>query len=100
MIAPHRAAFQVPLDPVHGLSAKVTWSKGITGPAVPPPAMGQATNAVAVMRGPLLYSLYLEEQCTGVVKTWLPFNNTDVNLVTHSEWKCVDRRPVELCAMH
>lgn len=47
-----------------------------------------ATNALSVLRGPLLYSLPLKE-ITKVVKTWAPFNNTDVDLTTTTAWNWV-----------
>jgi len=78
---------QITIDADTGLGVQVSWSAAATGGAPAPlPKLGAATNAAAVMRGPLLYSLYLEQQCTGVVKTWLPFNNTDVDLATDSQW--------------
>lgn len=77
----------MPIEPLHGLFIKIQWSAAVNLPAFPPAEIKQPTNAIAVLRGPLLYSLYLEEQCSGVVKTWAPFNNTDINLVTDSDWK-------------
>ena len=77
---------QIPLDPAGGMSVRLSWSAAATEAAVPPPQLGEATNAAAILRGPLLYSLYLEEECSGVVKTWLPFNNTDVDLITQTTW--------------
>jgi hypothetical protein len=43
------------------------------------------TNAVAVLRGPLLFALRLKQSVT-TVKTWQPFRNTDVNISTPSAW--------------
>ena len=82
----NRNNLQVPLDAKAGLGVKVSWAAAPTAPAVPPPRLGAATNAAAVLRGPLLYSLHLEQQCSATVKTWAPFNNTDVDLVTPSKW--------------
>ena len=45
----------------------------------------RATNAVAVFRGPLLYSLRLPGQ-RATVKTWQPFRNTDDNVTTDAAW--------------
>ena len=88
---------QVPLDPTSGLGVRVAWGDAATDAPVPPPKLGAATNAAAVLRGPLLYSLYLEQQCEGVVKTWQPFNNTDVNLVTESSWNfALSQKPTDL----
>ena len=42
-------------------------------------------DAVAVLRGPLLYTLELG-QVESLIKTWPMFNNTDVNLETQSVW--------------
>ena len=77
---------QLPLDPAGGFGVQITWAAQATDVAVRPPKLGAATNAAAVLRGPLLYSLYLEETCTGVVKTWSPFNNTDIDLTTTDKW--------------
>jgi hypothetical protein len=45
----------------------------------------EATNAAAVVRGPLLYALQLE-QAVHTIRTWQPFNNTDFELQTDSVW--------------
>lgn len=45
----------------------------------------QATNAAAVLRGPLVYALQLE-QAVHTIRTWQPFNNTDFELQTDSVW--------------
>jgi len=88
---------QVPIDPEDGLSVRITWAAAATTAAVPPPDTGQATNAAAVLRGPLLYSLYLEQSCSGVVRTWASFNNTDVDLVTNSAWNyAISTSPTDL----
>lgn len=69
-----------------GLDVRVQWAKARSpGPAPPLPGPIPGTNAAAVMRGPLLYSLHLEQQVK-VVKTWSPFNNTDVDLTTATAW--------------
>lgn len=44
-----------------------------------------ATAAAAVLRGPLLYTIPLQQIDT-VVKTWAPFNLTDLAMVTHTPW--------------
>ena len=46
----------------------------------------QATNAAAVVRGSLLFTLPLTPIAT-VVRTWAPFNNTDLALRTVTPWK-------------
>ena len=43
------------------------------------------TNALAVLRGPVLYALRLR-QVSAVVKTWQPYGNTDINISTPSVW--------------
>lgn len=45
----------------------------------------EPTNAVAVVRGPLVFALPLEEAAR-TLKTWQPFNNTDFELSTSSTW--------------
>jgi len=45
----------------------------------------EATNAAAVVRGPLLYALPLE-QAVHTIRTWQPFNNTDFELQTDTVW--------------
>ena len=88
---------QVPIDPVTGMAVRIDWTAAATDRAVPPPVTGRATNAAAVLRGPLLYSLYLEEQSAGVVRTWAPFNNTDIDLITSSPWNvAIDADPSRL----
>jgi hypothetical protein len=81
---------EVPLLPsTGGLAVKVGWSKDVApGPPPPvPPASGvlPGTNAVAVLRGPLLYTLELSQKAS-VVRTWPTFNNTDVNLEATAAW--------------
>jgi len=44
-----------------------------------------ATNAAAVVRGPLVYALHLQET-THELRTWLPFNNTDFEIRTSDAW--------------
>ena len=44
------------------------------------------TNAVAVLRGPLLYALKLKQDVKAI-KVWQPFGNTDVNISTPSQWR-------------
>lgn len=82
----HERNVQIGIDKDRGLFVSVKWSQAASGSATPPPDRGQPTNAAAVLRGPLLYSLYLEEECTSTRKTWQPFNNTDVNLGTTTSW--------------
>lgn len=45
----------------------------------------QATNAAAIVRGSLLFTLPLAPLAT-VVRTWAPFNNTDLALRTATPW--------------
>ena len=45
-----------------------------------------ATNAAAVVRGSLLFTLPLAPIAT-VVRTWAPFNNTDLALNTTTPWR-------------
>ena len=54
-------------------------------PPGPSPTGNTATNAAAIMRGALLFGLPLAEKVS-VVKTWAPFNNTDVNITTDDSW--------------
>jgi hypothetical protein len=68
----------------------VTWSAAhAPGPEPPPfPSGGYLippTNAVAVLRGPLVYSLVLEEQVKQV-RAWEPFGNLDIDITTSSTW--------------
>ena len=82
---------QLALVPGQDLNVTVRWSqaKAPPPPGPAPPAPGNvtrpATNAVAVVRGPLLYAWPLEEQ-RRVVKTWQPFNNTDLDLDSRTPW--------------
>jgi hypothetical protein len=80
---------QVPLLDKTGMSVSVEWgATKAPGPAPMPPSstMKPGTAAVAVLRGPLLYTLLLKETVTSVIKTWAPFNNTDVNLESPAPW--------------
>lgn len=43
------------------------------------------TNALAVLRGPLLFGLRLQ-QTERAVKVWQPYGNTDINISTPSIW--------------
>lgn len=78
------------LDPVD-LHVRVGWSSNQAppppGPPPPPPSniTRPATNAAAVMRGPLLYALPLAER-NSVVRTWQPFSNVDLDINSNSTW--------------
>jgi hypothetical protein len=81
---------QIHLDPHNGLDLKIQWaattSPSPSPPETPPPGgMSRPTAAVAVLRGPLLFALHLDEQ-ESIVKTWPTFNNTDVDLRTTTQW--------------
>jgi len=80
-----------------GFEAKVQWTSALSpqAPAAAPEGP-LPTNAAAILRGPLLYGIPLEEKVT-VVKTWPTFNNTDVNLNTDSAWNyaLVLNKPME-----
>jgi hypothetical protein len=79
---------QIPLLDKTGLNVSVEWSATkAPGPApMPPPGKIQpGTAAVAVLRGPLLYTLLLK-QTESLIKRWAPFNNTDVNIESPSPW--------------
>lgn len=78
---------QLSLDQSAGLNVKVLWSaaKSPPPPGPAPSPAGAATNAAAVLRGPLLYSILLEQE-ESIVRVWPTFNNTDINLVTKSSW--------------
>ena len=68
------------------LVLKLGWSEKLSPqPPASPTGGGAATNAAAVLRGPLLFGLTLEE-IKSVVKVWAPFNNTDFNLTTNQQW--------------
>ncbi|EDQ88470.1 uncharacterized protein MONBRDRAFT_26201 [Monosiga brevicollis MX1] len=54
----------------------------------PSPLITPGTNAVSFYHGPMLYALPLNYS-SSVVKTWEPFGNTDVNLVTEAPWSWV-----------
>ena len=75
---------QVPMDT---LNITIVWSADVAPGPHDPPAHWTVppTNAAAVLRGALLYALPLKEE-TSVVKVWQPFNNTDVNMGTNTEW--------------
>lgn len=78
---------QLPIDS-SGLRASVQWAAAAApGPAPKPHSTSvvPGTAAAAVLRGPLLYSLWVGESST-VVTTWAPFNNTDVNLDSSAPW--------------
>ena len=79
---------QIPVTSA-GLGVKVTWGSAGGRPAGKPgtPETG-ATNAVSILRGPLLYSLPLDEKVK-VVNTWEPFKNTDVDLTTDTAWNWI-----------
>eukprot|EP00039_Didymoeca_costata_P021703 m.2809 g.2809 ORF g.2809 m.2809 type:complete len:948 (-) comp2595_c0_seq1:128-2971(-) len=69
-----------------GMPVQVTWTKNKSPqPPGPIPGAHKATNAAAVLRGPLLYGIKLQPNIS-VVKTWTPFNNTDIDIVTDSPW--------------
>jgi hypothetical protein len=81
---------QLPLVPGVDLQLSIRWSDSKAPPPPGPPPAPQnitqrATNAVAVVRGPLVYVWPLEEQ-RRVVKTWQPFNNTDLDLDSSTPW--------------
>lgn len=48
-------------------------------------AAAQDTNALAVVRGPLLFALRVKQEAA-VVKTWQPYGNVDINVTTPSIW--------------
>ena len=81
---------QIPVDKSGGIGMSVRWSKSVrpgpTPPIPPPPSIIPATNAVAVLRGPILWTVHLEQRISAVVKTWEPFKNTDVSFETDSDW--------------
>ena len=62
---------QIAVDEATGLGVKVTWGSANGRPAGKPGTpSAAATNAVSILRGPLLYSLPLDEK-VAVVKTWV-----------------------------
>jgi hypothetical protein len=71
----------------------VAWSAtarpGPTPPTPPGPSVIPGTNAAAVLRGPILWTVHLEQRISAVVKTWEPFKNTDVSFETDSDWNWV-----------
>jgi len=81
----HNLQLNIPAD---GLGFRVQWSNTqAPGPAQQPPSSNiiPGTNAAAVYRGPLLYTLRVGEQ-ESLIRTWSPFNNTDVNLDNSTQW--------------
>lgn len=59
-------------------------AQNVTAGRHPRPAR-PATHAAAVVRGSLLFTLPLTQIAT-VVRTWAPFNNTDLALRTTTPW--------------
>jgi len=79
---------QLNLNAQTGFDMQVQWSSAkAPGPAPLPPQSNliPGTAAAAVLRGPLLYTLLVGQKET-LVRTWLPFNNTDVNLDNSTQW--------------
>jgi len=79
---------QLNLNAQTGFDMQVQWSSAkAPGPASLPPQSNliPGTAAAAVLRGPLLYTLLVGQKET-LVRTWLPFNNTDVNLDNSTQW--------------
>jgi len=101
VMAPKGGNTVITLDLKPQIRFEKTWGAA-SGPA--PSAVGgvtPGTSAVAVFRGPLLYSLELA-QTSSLVRTWPKFNNTDVNLETLSPWNMAlmldDAHPLEFVA--
>ena len=88
--ANHDRNLQIPVHSSGGIGMALSWSPTITpgpSPPTPPgPAVIPGTNAAAVLRGPLLWTVHLEQRISATVKTWEPFKNTDVSFETDSEW--------------
>lgn len=78
---------QIPVVSGVGLGVAVSWTaaKSNVPPSPPRKDIIPATDAAAVLRGPLLYSLELIQTET-TVRTWPTFGNTDVNFETTSQW--------------
>ena len=63
---------QIQLAPLSGLNMTVGWAAAASTPAPPPPLPGQllpGTNGLAVLRGPLVFTLHPEENMT-VIKNY------------------------------
>lgn len=74
---------QILIEKDVGLNLTVHWNSQPMHVSVQSETLN--TNAVSVLRGPLLYALHLEQNIS-TVRKWKPFDNVDSNIETHSPW--------------